>query len=71
MCVSTECLWLCFSSVLIAVCVIQEELQAMKQRVRVVVVENEKLHSELKSKAVEESLKDYTIHNSTVMCVWN
>uniref|UniRef100_A0A4W6DQ43 SHH signaling and ciliogenesis regulator sdccag8 n=1 Tax=Lates calcarifer TaxID=8187 RepID=A0A4W6DQ43_LATCA len=38
----------------------------MKQRIRVVVVENEKLHSELKSKAVDESLKDYTIHNSTV-----
>lgn len=40
----------------------------MKQRVRVVVVENEKLHSELKSK-VDESLKDYTFQNSTVMCV--
>lgn len=58
-----------FSSVLIPVYVIQEELQAMKQRIRVVVVENEKLHSEIKSKAVDESLKDYTIRNSTVMCV--
>ncbi|GLD63959.1 serologically defined colon cancer antigen 8 homolog [Lates japonicus] len=44
----------------------KEELQGMKQRIRVVVVENEKLHLELKSKAVDESLKDYTIHNSTV-----
>ncbi|XP_039995974.1 serologically defined colon cancer antigen 8 homolog isoform X2 [Xiphias gladius] len=44
----------------------KEELQGLKQRIRVVVVENEKLQSELKSKAVDESLKDYTIHNSTV-----
>lgn len=43
----------------------KEELQGMKQRVRVVVVENEKLHSQLKSK-VDESLKDYTFQNSTV-----
>ncbi|XP_044071392.1 serologically defined colon cancer antigen 8 homolog isoform X2 [Siniperca chuatsi] len=44
----------------------KEELQGMKQRIRVVVVENEKLHSDLKSKAVDESLKDYTIRNSMV-----
>ncbi|XP_040929995.1 serologically defined colon cancer antigen 8 homolog isoform X2 [Betta splendens] len=44
----------------------KEELQGMKQRITVVVVENEKLHSELKSKAMVESLKDYTIRNSTV-----
>ncbi|XP_026210286.1 serologically defined colon cancer antigen 8 homolog isoform X1 [Anabas testudineus] len=44
----------------------KEELQAMKHRIRVVVVENEKLHSEIKSRAVDESLKDYTIRNSTV-----
>ncbi|XP_070772289.1 serologically defined colon cancer antigen 8 homolog [Enoplosus armatus] len=43
----------------------KEELQGMKQRIRVVVVENEKLHSDLKSKA-DESLKDYTIRNSMV-----
>ncbi|KAK9541343.1 hypothetical protein VZT92_001396 [Zoarces viviparus] len=43
-----------------------EELHEMKQRNRVVVVENEKLHSDLKSKAVDESLKEYTIHNSMV-----
>ncbi|XP_037541874.1 serologically defined colon cancer antigen 8 homolog [Nematolebias whitei] len=42
----------------------KEELQGMKQRVRVVVVENEKLQYELRTKAVDESLKDYTIHNS-------
>lgn len=42
----------------------KEELEGMKQRIRVVVVENEKLHSELKAKAVDESLKDYTIRNS-------
>uniref|UniRef100_A0A8D0D1Q2 SHH signaling and ciliogenesis regulator sdccag8 n=1 Tax=Sander lucioperca TaxID=283035 RepID=A0A8D0D1Q2_SANLU len=47
----------------------KEELQGMKQRIRVVVVENEKLHSDLKSKAVDESLKDYTFRNSTVLCV--
>ncbi|XP_059215526.1 serologically defined colon cancer antigen 8 homolog [Centropristis striata] len=44
----------------------KEELQGMKQRIRVVVVENEKLHSELKCKAVDDSLKDFTIRNSTV-----
>ncbi|XP_029963178.1 serologically defined colon cancer antigen 8 homolog isoform X2 [Salarias fasciatus] len=44
----------------------KEELQGMKQRVRVVVVENEKLQSELKSRAADESLKEFTIHNSTV-----
>ncbi|XP_030604406.1 serologically defined colon cancer antigen 8 homolog isoform X1 [Archocentrus centrarchus] len=42
----------------------KEELEGMKQRIRVVVVENEKLHSELKARAVDESLKDYTIRNS-------
>ncbi|XP_047458486.1 serologically defined colon cancer antigen 8 homolog isoform X2 [Mugil cephalus] len=44
----------------------EEELEGLKQRIRVVVVENEKLHSVLKSKAAEETLKDYTIQNSTV-----
>ncbi|XP_061601911.1 serologically defined colon cancer antigen 8 homolog isoform X2 [Cololabis saira] len=44
----------------------KEELQGMKQRIRVVVVENEKLHSELKSKAADETLKQYTIQDSTV-----
>lgn len=49
------------------VCVhVQEELQEMKQRVRVVVVQNETLQSELQSKYVDESLNDYTIQNSTV-----
>ncbi|CAG6016648.1 unnamed protein product, partial [Menidia menidia] len=43
----------------------KEELQGLKQRITVVVVENEKLHSELKSKAVNESLKDKTDLNST------
>ncbi|KAM9804118.1 serologically defined colon cancer antigen 8 homolog [Neosynchiropus ocellatus] len=42
----------------------KEELEGLKRRVRVVVVENEKLHSELKSK--QESFQDYTIQNSTV-----
>lgn len=42
---------------------LQEELQGLKQRISVVVVENEKIHSELKSKAVDVS---YTIKNSTV-----
>ncbi|XP_068424728.1 serologically defined colon cancer antigen 8 homolog [Clinocottus analis] len=44
----------------------KEELHEMKQRIRVVVVENEKIYSDLKSKAVDESLKEYTIHNSMV-----
>lgn len=33
----------------------------MKQRVRVVVMENEKLQTELKSRAVDESLNDFTV----------
>ncbi|KAM4729625.1 serologically defined colon cancer antigen 8 homolog isoform 2-T2 [Anableps anableps] len=44
----------------------KEELQGLKQRIRVVVVENEKLQSELKSRIVDQSLKDYPIHNSMV-----
>ncbi|KAF3841869.1 hypothetical protein F7725_023820 [Dissostichus mawsoni] len=42
----------------------KDELQGMKQRIRVVVVENEKLQSDLKSRAADESLKDYTMRNS-------
>ncbi|XP_036978726.1 serologically defined colon cancer antigen 8 homolog isoform X2 [Acanthopagrus latus] len=42
----------------------KEELQGLKQRIRVVVVENEKLQSDLKSKAADESLKEYTLRNS-------
>uniref|UniRef100_A0A9J7ZCL7 Uncharacterized protein n=1 Tax=Cyprinus carpio carpio TaxID=630221 RepID=A0A9J7ZCL7_CYPCA len=38
----------------------------MKQRVRVVIVEDEKLHEELKAKAVEETLKEYTFVDSTL-----
>lgn len=38
----------------------------MKQRINVVVVENEKLQAELRSKAAEESLRDYTLKNSMV-----
>lgn len=42
----------------------------MKQRIRVVVVENEKLHSDLKSKqAVDESLRDYTMRSTMVMFI--
>ncbi|KAK1905778.1 Serologically defined colon cancer antigen 8 like [Dissostichus eleginoides] len=44
----------------------KDELQGMKQRIRVVVVENEKLQSDLKSRAADESLKDYTMRNSMV-----
>uniref|UniRef100_A0A673KVS3 Serologically defined colon cancer antigen 8 homolog n=1 Tax=Sinocyclocheilus rhinocerous TaxID=307959 RepID=A0A673KVS3_9TELE len=43
----------------------KDELLGMKQRVRVVIVENEKLHEELKAKAVEETLKEYTFVDST------
>lgn len=42
----------------------KEELLGMKQRVRVVVVENEKLHEELKAKIVEDTLKEYTLVDS-------
>uniref|UniRef100_A0AAV2JK19 Serologically defined colon cancer antigen 8 n=1 Tax=Knipowitschia caucasica TaxID=637954 RepID=A0AAV2JK19_KNICA len=42
----------------------KEELQGMKQRVMVVVLENEKLQSELKSSAVVESLKDFTFQTA-------
>ncbi|XP_046885133.1 serologically defined colon cancer antigen 8 homolog isoform X2 [Hypomesus transpacificus] len=44
----------------------KEELVSMKQRIRVVVVDNEKLQGELKSKMVEETLKDYTLLDATV-----
>uniref|UniRef100_A0AAY4DLF3 Serologically defined colon cancer antigen 8 n=1 Tax=Denticeps clupeoides TaxID=299321 RepID=A0AAY4DLF3_9TELE len=43
----------------------KEELLEMKQRIRVVVVENEKLHQQLKTKLEEETLKDYTILDGT------
>lgn len=52
------------------VCVVsflKDELLGMKQRVRVVIVENEKLHEELKGKAVEDTLKEYTFVDSTVL----
>uniref|UniRef100_W5NE82 SHH signaling and ciliogenesis regulator sdccag8 n=1 Tax=Lepisosteus oculatus TaxID=7918 RepID=W5NE82_LEPOC len=43
----------------------KEELLSLKQRIRVVVVENEKLLGELKSRTVEDTLKDYTILDAT------
>ncbi|XP_036402578.1 serologically defined colon cancer antigen 8 homolog isoform X2 [Megalops cyprinoides] len=50
----------------------KEELVGMKQRIRVVVMENEKLHEELKSRTVEDTLKDYTILDTTVaLCAGN
>lgn len=52
--------------VLIVVFHLKEELLGMKRRVRVVVVENEKLHEELKAKMVEDTLKEYTLADSTV-----
>lgn len=48
---------------------LQEELQGLKKRINVVVVENEKLQTELRSKAADESLKDYTLKNSMVMFI--
>ncbi|XP_031434964.1 serologically defined colon cancer antigen 8 homolog [Clupea harengus] len=44
----------------------KEELLGMKQRVRVVIVENERLHEEVKSKVVEESLKEQPISDGTI-----
>lgn len=44
----------------------KEELLEMKQRVRVVIVENEKLHEELKAKTIEDTLKEYTFVDSTL-----
>ncbi|XP_074531174.1 serologically defined colon cancer antigen 8 homolog [Halichoeres trimaculatus] len=44
----------------------KEELQGLKHQIRVVVVENEKLQSQLRSRAGEDSLKDYTFGNATV-----
>lgn len=44
----------------------KDEILGMKQRVRVVVVENEKLHEELKAKMVEDTLKQYTLFDSTL-----
>lgn len=49
------------------VSLLKDELLGMKQRVRVVIVENEKLHEELKAKAVEDTLKEYTFVDSTVL----
>ncbi|XP_034040467.1 serologically defined colon cancer antigen 8 homolog isoform X2 [Thalassophryne amazonica] len=43
----------------------KEELQMMKQRIRVVVVENENLQMQLKCKDLDDSHKDYTIQNAT------
>uniref|UniRef100_A0A3P8Y988 Serologically defined colon cancer antigen 8 n=1 Tax=Esox lucius TaxID=8010 RepID=A0A3P8Y988_ESOLU len=43
----------------------KEELLGMKQRIRVVVVENEKLHGEIKSKMGHDTLKDYTLLNDS------
>ncbi|XP_041106709.1 serologically defined colon cancer antigen 8 homolog isoform X2 [Polyodon spathula] len=39
----------------------KDELSGMKQRIGVVILENDKLQEELKSKTVEDTLKDYTI----------
>ncbi|XP_062852072.1 serologically defined colon cancer antigen 8 homolog isoform X2 [Trichomycterus rosablanca] len=44
----------------------KEELLEMKQRIRVVVVENEKLQEDLKAKMVDDTLKEYTLLNETV-----
>ncbi len=55
-CVCTDCV----------VSSLKDEVLEMKQRVRVVIVENEKLHEELKAKAVEETLKRIHIVDSTV-----
>ncbi|XP_076142357.1 serologically defined colon cancer antigen 8 homolog [Alosa pseudoharengus] len=41
----------------------KEELVGMKQRVRVVIVENERLHEELKCKVVAETLMDHSTMN--------
>uniref|UniRef100_A0A8C0J2T8 Serologically defined colon cancer antigen 8 n=1 Tax=Chelonoidis abingdonii TaxID=106734 RepID=A0A8C0J2T8_CHEAB len=39
----------------------KEELSGMKDRIRVVVVENEKLHEELKSLTIEQTLREQTL----------
>ncbi|XP_012720434.2 serologically defined colon cancer antigen 8 homolog isoform X2 [Fundulus heteroclitus] len=44
----------------------KEELQGLKQRIRVVVVENEKLQSELKSRVLDPSPRDDPIRDSMV-----
>lgn len=41
----------------------------MKQRIRVVIVENEKLQEELKAKMMEDTLKEYTLLNETVIAL--
>ncbi|MGH0173965.1 UNVERIFIED_CONTAM: hypothetical protein FKN15_000995 [Acipenser sinensis] len=40
---------------------VQDELSGMKHRIRVVILENDNLQEELKLKTVEDTLKDYTI----------
>uniref|UniRef100_A0A674IVB6 Serologically defined colon cancer antigen 8 n=1 Tax=Terrapene triunguis TaxID=2587831 RepID=A0A674IVB6_9SAUR len=44
----------------------KEELSGMKDRIQVVVLENEKLHEELKSLAVEQTLREQTLLDASV-----
>lgn len=61
-------MYLCLYNLNVVFFPVKEELLAMKQRVRVVVVENEKLHE--KAKMAEDTLKEYTLLDGTVFKFW-
>uniref|UniRef100_A0A8C3XN89 Serologically defined colon cancer antigen 8 n=1 Tax=Chelydra serpentina TaxID=8475 RepID=A0A8C3XN89_CHESE len=48
----------------------KEELSGMKDRIRVVVLENEKLHEELKSLTVEQTLREQTLLDASVSLIF-
>ncbi|CAM4536614.1 unnamed protein product [Lepidochelys olivacea] len=48
----------------------KEELSGMKDRIRVVVLENEKLHEEMKSLTVEQTLREQTLLDASANA-WN
>lgn len=51
-------------------CFLQEELSGMKNRVQVVVLENESLQQELKSQRQEEAMREQTLLDASVSIVF-
>lgn len=52
-------------------CFLKDELSGMKNRVQVVVLENERLQQELKSQRPEETLREQTFLDASVSGVYN
>lgn len=50
----------------ICFCFLQEELSGMKNRVQVVVLENERLQQELKSQRQEEAMREQILLDASV-----